>query len=102
MITRLNPSRVTLNGEREVKRHACSQESISIAVMNVAEKIVMECVIETNTSTILQFIHGLRRDLHLTFEEGSWAAWLYDLLKRTSRRSWCVTREDCFTEGWLR
>jgi transposase len=30
---------------------------------------------------ILQFIDGLRGDLHVTFEEGTWAAWLYDLLK---------------------
>ena len=41
----------------------------------------MECVIETKASTILQFIQGLRGDLHVTFEEGTWAAWLYDLLK---------------------
>jgi hypothetical protein len=30
---------------------------------------------------ILQFIQGLRGDLYVTFEEGTWAAWLYDLLK---------------------
>src|SRR5260370_3295951 len=41
----------------------------------------MECVIETKASTILQFIQGLRGDFHVTFEEGTWAAWLYDLLK---------------------
>ena len=57
------------------------KESISIAVLNFAGKVVMECVIETKASTILQFIHGLRGDVHLTFEEGTWAAWLYDLLK---------------------
>ena len=57
------------------------KESISIAVLNFAGKVVMECVIETKASTILQFIHGLRGDLHLTFEEGTWAGWLYDLLK---------------------
>ena len=57
------------------------KESISIAVMNGAGKIVMECVIETKASMILQFIDGLRGDLHVTFEEGTWAAWLYDLLK---------------------
>ena len=57
------------------------KESISIAVRNGAGKIVMECVIETKASMILQFIHGLREDLHVTFEEGTWAAWLYDLLK---------------------
>jgi hypothetical protein len=57
------------------------KESISIAVLNVAGKIVMECVIETKASTILQFIDGLRGDVRITFEEGTWAAWLYDLLK---------------------
>src|ERR1700720_2044066 len=57
------------------------KESISIAVLNSAGKVVMECVIETKASTILQFIHGLSGDVHLTFEEGTWAGWLYDLLK---------------------
>jgi len=57
------------------------KESISIAVMNACGKYVMECVIETKASIILQFVHGLSGDLHVTFEEGTWAAWLYDLLK---------------------
>jgi hypothetical protein len=49
--------------------------------MNGAGKIGMECVIETKASMILQFVSGLRGDLHVTFEEGISAAWLYDLLK---------------------
>jgi len=57
------------------------KETISIAVMNAERKLVMESIIETKASTILQFIQGLRGDLHVTFEEGTWAAWLYDLLK---------------------
>ncbi len=57
------------------------KESISIAVMNGAGKIVMESLIETKASMILQFIDGLRGDLQVTFEEGTSAAWLYDLLK---------------------
>jgi transposase len=57
------------------------KESISMAVMNFAGKVVMECVIETKASTILQFIHGLTGDLQITLEEGTWAAWLHDLLK---------------------
>jgi len=57
------------------------KESISIAVMTGAGKMVMECVIETKASVILELIHGLRGDLQVTFEEGTWAAWLYDLLK---------------------
>jgi transposase len=57
------------------------QETISIAVRNSAGKLVMECVIETKASTILQFFQGLSGSLQVTFEEGTWAAWLYDLLK---------------------
>ena len=57
------------------------RESIYIAVMNSAGKIVLEGVVETKASIILQVINGLRGELHVTFEEGTWAAWLYDLLK---------------------
>src|SRR6516165_2238080 len=57
------------------------KESISICVRNSVGKVVMESVIETKASTILQFIDGLRGDLRVTFEEGTWAAWLHDLLK---------------------
>jgi transposase len=57
------------------------QEAISIAVLNGSGKLVMESIIETEAATILQFIQSLRGSLHVTFEEGTWAAWLYDLLK---------------------
>jgi len=57
------------------------QATISIAVLNSSGKLVMECVIEAKAITILQFVQGLRGDLHVTLEEGTWAAWLYDLLK---------------------
>jgi transposase len=57
------------------------KDSITLAVRNAAGKIVMESLIETKASMILQFIDGLRGDLHVTFEEGTSAAWLYDLLK---------------------
>jgi transposase len=57
------------------------KETISIAVLDSSGKLVMESVIETKGSTIVQFIRGLRGELHVTLEEGTWAAWLYDLLK---------------------
>jgi hypothetical protein len=41
----------------------------------------MESIVETKASSILQFIHGLRGELHVTWEEGTWAAWLYDVLQ---------------------
>ncbi len=57
------------------------KEAISIAVLDSTGKLVMESIIETKAATILQFIQGLRGNLQVTFEEGTWAAWLYDLLK---------------------
>src|SRR5213594_504545 len=58
------------------------KETISIAVMNSAGKLVMESILETKAITILQFIRGLGGDLHVTFEEGTWAAWLYDRMSK--------------------
>jgi hypothetical protein len=46
----------------------------------------MECVLETSAATILEFIQGLRGTLSLTFEEGTSAAWLHDLLKPQTLR----------------
>ncbi len=57
------------------------KEAIVIAVLNDSGKLVMESIVETQASSILQFIHGLRGELYVTWEEGTWAAWLYDLLK---------------------
>ena len=53
------------------------KEAIVIAVLNGSGKLVMETILETKASSILQFIHGLRGELHVTWEEGTWAAWLY-------------------------
>ena len=57
------------------------QASISVAVRDAAGKLVMECIIETRAATILELIQGLHGSLSVTFEEGTSAAWLYDLLK---------------------
>src|ERR1700741_4865644 len=71
------------------------KDAITIAVMNSAGKVIMESIIETKAVTILQFIEGLRGDLHVTFEEGTWAAWLYDLLKpRVTKLVVCDPRKN--------
>jgi transposase len=71
------------------------KESISMAVRNDAGRIVMECVIETKANLILDFIHGLRGELQITFEEGTWATWLYDLLKpQVSKLVVCDPRKN--------
>jgi hypothetical protein len=45
------------------------KEAIVIAVLNGGGKLAMESVIETKASSILQFLHGLRGELHVTWEE---------------------------------
>jgi len=57
------------------------QATISVAVRDSSGKLIMECILETKAATILEFIAGLRGTLSLTFEEGTSAAWLHDLLK---------------------
>jgi hypothetical protein len=57
------------------------QATISVAVMDETGRVVMECILETKAATILEFFAGLRGKVSVTFEEGTCAAWLYDLLK---------------------
>ena len=57
------------------------QATITVAVRDSAGKLVIEAILETKAETILQFLRGVRGSLHVTFEEGTWAAWLHDLLK---------------------
>jgi transposase len=70
------------------------QATISAAVMDGDGKLIMECLLETKAATILEFIQGLRGTLSLTFEEGTSAAWLHDLLKpHVSRLVVCDPRK---------
>ena len=55
--------------------------TISAAVRDSSGNLVMEATLETKGETILEFVHGLRGSLHVSFEEGTCAAWLHDLLK---------------------
>ena len=57
------------------------QATISVAVMDCQGKLIMERILETKAATILEFVRGLRGSLSVTFEEGTSAAWLHDLLK---------------------
>jgi transposase len=70
------------------------QATISAAVLDSAGNLVMEAILETKTETILQFLRGIHGSLHVTFEEGTWAAWLHDLLKPyVTRVVVCDTRK---------
>jgi len=56
------------------------RDTISVAVLNAEGKRVMQCVLATQAKAIVEFFAGLRGTLHVSFEEGTHAAWLYDLL----------------------
>ena len=45
-----------------------NQATISVAILDSAGKLVLEAILETKTATILQFMHGLRGSLHVTFD----------------------------------
>ena len=76
------------------------QATILVAVFDSAGKLVMEAILETKAETILQFLRGLRGSLHVTFEEGTWAAWLHDLLQpQVTRVVACDPRKNALLKA---
>jgi transposase len=53
-----------------------------ISVLNPPGKEIAKGIIETKGATILDYLKGIRGTLHVGFEEGNQAAWLYDLIRR--------------------
>jgi len=56
------------------------QATIVAAVLDDSGKLVMQSILETKATAILEFLHGLSGTLQVTFEEGTWSTWLHDLL----------------------
>ena len=48
---------------------------------DAAGKMSGRAVLETKAQTLRDYVRGLSGTIHLTFEEGTQSAWLYDLLK---------------------
>ena len=55
--------------------------SVVVGMRDAAGKYITEAIAETKASTLLDFIRGMSGKIHLTFEEGTQSAWLYDLFK---------------------
>src|SRR4030095_8456675 len=55
--------------------------SIVNAIRDASGKIIATGVLETKAQVVKDFVRGLSGTIHLTFEEGTQSAWLYDLLK---------------------
>lgn len=55
--------------------------SVVIGIRDAGGKYIMESIVETKAATLLDFVKGLSGTIHLTLEEGTHSAWLYDLLR---------------------
>ena len=55
--------------------------SIAIVVLNGAGKVVMQMVTETSAARVRDFLKQLRGRVYVTFEEGTQANWLHDLVR---------------------
>ena len=56
------------------------QEATATTVRDHKGRVIARSVLPTEEGTLLELFRGMRGSIHVTFEEGTWAAWLYDLL----------------------
>ena len=57
------------------------QSSTVAVVQDEKGKSVMESILKTEAKAMRDFLRGLRGMVHVTFEEGTQAAWLYEIVK---------------------
>jgi transposase len=57
------------------------QATISAAVLASSGKLITQAVFQTEASAIRDFLRGLSGQVHLTFEEGTQAHWLFELTR---------------------
>src|SRR6266542_1251942 len=55
--------------------------NVVIGMRDGGGKMIGRAVVETKAQTLRDYVRGLSGTVHLTLEEGTQAAWLYDLLK---------------------
>jgi transposase len=55
--------------------------TITFCILDAFGKIIWEGVFASSAQAIRDFLGGIRGRVHLTFEQGTLAAWLYDLVK---------------------
>jgi transposase len=76
------------------------RDTISAAVLNESGRMIQQSILATRAAAILDFIGGVRGTLHVTFEEGTHSAWLYDLLvRRVARLVVCNPRMNALMKS---
>jgi len=76
------------------------RDTISAAVLNESGRLIQQSILATRAAAILDFIGGMRGTLHVTLEEGTHSAWLYDLLaRRVARLLVCNPRKNALLKS---
>ena len=57
------------------------QATTVISVREDSGRVIARSVVPTEEAALLEYIRGMRGTIHVAFEEGTQAQWLYDLLK---------------------
>lgn len=71
------------------------QATISAAVLDLTGRLVSQAIIQTKAAAICDFLRGQSGVVHLTFEEGTQAQWLFDLTRPlVSKVIVCNPREN--------
>ena len=60
--------------------------TIALAVLDAFGKAISQSIIETSTQAVRDFFHSLRGEIHVTFEEGNHATWLFDVVQPLVKR----------------
>lgn len=56
------------------------QASTVASVREASGRVIARSVLPTEATALTEFVRGMRGAVHLTFEEGTQAQWLHDLL----------------------
>jgi len=76
------------------------RDTIAVAVLDESGRLMMQSVLATRATAVLDFLHGIRGSLHVTFEEGTHSAWLHDLLsRRVARVVVCNPRKNALLKS---
>ncbi|HRH40129.1 MAG TPA: hypothetical protein PKY82_00700 [Pyrinomonadaceae bacterium] len=67
--------------QKKFVRPDVHKETIAIVVIYEDGQTLIQSIIATKSETITNFLKGLSRDIHLTFEIGTQAVWLYGQVK---------------------
>lgn len=71
------------------------QATISAAVLDLSGRLIAQSVFQTEASAIRAFLRGLSGSVHLTFEEGTQAQWLFEITQPlVSELIVCNAREN--------